>query len=86
MNKEQNKKQVYVRPETKVLGVATEQHLLEFSGGHNDAGNDNDPMHAYFLPPAPAKTRQTTGSRSPTRKASLPFHWKKTALRLQHAS
>ncbi|WP_315342333.1 hypothetical protein [Hoylesella oralis] len=46
MNKEQNKKQVYVRPETKVLGVATEQHLLEFSGGHNDAGNDNDPMHA----------------------------------------
>ena len=42
MNKEQNKKQVYVRPETKVLGVATELHLLEFSGGHNDAGNDND--------------------------------------------
>ena len=29
-----------------MLGVATELHLLEFSGGHNDAGNDNDPMHA----------------------------------------
>jgi len=46
MKQKENKKRTYVTPQAELIGLDHSSPLLQFSGGHNDAGNDNDPLHA----------------------------------------
>ena len=46
MKQTENKKRTYVTPQAEFIELGHSFQLLYFSGGHNDAGNDNDPLHA----------------------------------------
>ena len=46
MKQEENEKRTYVTPLAEFIGLDHASPLLQFSGGHNDAGDDNDPLHA----------------------------------------
>jgi len=43
---EANVRLTYVTPQVEVISLDHCSSLLQFSGGHNDADNDNDPLHA----------------------------------------
>ena len=43
---EANVKLTYVTPQVEVVSIDHCSSLLHFSGDHNDAGDDNDPLHA----------------------------------------
>ena len=46
MKQTENEKRTYVTPQAELIGLDHSSPLLQFSGDHNDAGNDNDPLHA----------------------------------------
>ena len=46
MKQKENKKHTYVTPQAEFIELGHSSPLLQFSGDHNDAGNDNDPLHA----------------------------------------
>ena len=46
MKQKENEKRTYVTPLAEFIGLDHGSPLLQFSGGHNDAGDDNDPLHA----------------------------------------
>ena len=46
MKQKENKKHTYVTPHAEFIELGHSFQLLYFSGDHNDAGNDNDPLHA----------------------------------------
>ena len=43
---EANERLAYVTPHVEVVSLDHCSPLLQFSGGHNDAGNDGNPLHA----------------------------------------
>ena len=46
MKQTENKKRTYVTPQVEVVSLDHCSPLLQFSGGHNDAGNDGQPLDA----------------------------------------
>lgn len=46
MKQKENKKRTYVTPQVEFIGLDHSSPLLQFSGGHNDAGNDGQPLDA----------------------------------------
>ena len=46
MKQKENKKRTYVTPQVEFIGLDHCSPLLQFSGGHNDAGNDGQPLDA----------------------------------------
>ena len=46
MKQKENKKHTYVTPQAEFIELGHSFQLLYFSGGHNDGGNDNEPLHA----------------------------------------
>ena len=46
MKQTENEKRTYVTPQAELIGLDHSSPLLQFSGDHNDAGDDGDPLHA----------------------------------------
>ena len=46
MKQTENKKRTYVMPQAEFIELGHSFQLLYFSGGHNDAGNDGQPLDA----------------------------------------
>ena len=46
MKRQESEKRTYVTPQVEFIGLDHSSPLLQFSGGHNDAGNDGQPLDA----------------------------------------